>query len=263
MLLERYLIDSDPYRSTSLPDAWAWPFPLRLDRAPDLQLRIAPLQDDIRRVLDAHDFPTDISFAPYVATKPHYPGGDVPANLLSVILGSHHHTPSRLGPAKDELLDLLRRNGVEMHVDIVNVDFCFRPSLFVISPDHPVVMAYENAKHALIDILNQSLESRWRVVCPFNVGRVKAKALPSIAVMVEPFSHANWFQLGSQIAGETMKYMSRGHVDVEFIPGDLSTMQTSAVSFLDKLNPDDGSVPKLGIRLASPETTMPGQWVDT
>lgn len=50
-------------------------------------------------------------------------------------------------------------------------------------------------------------------------------------MMIEHFTYANWFYLETEIAEEIKKYMHRGHFDVEFIPGDVSTLQTSALFF--------------------------------
>lgn len=164
MTIENYLYKSDPYCSTSLPHPL--PFPLMMEHAPYLEHRIAPLRDEIRRILQRHGFPSTAGFIPYVATKPHYPGGDVLKNLLCVVLTPDGHTPSRLGAAKDELLELLRRHGIDdMHVDIRNVGLYFRPSLFAISPHHPVVKANEQAKNQIITILMKifSLSGRFFV----------------------------------------------------------------------------------------------------
>lgn len=180
MPLERYLIKTDPYRPTSLPGAWL--FSLRLDLVPDLRRRILPLEKDIFRILYAHDFPHSLRFAAFLATKPRYPGGDVPINLLCVSLNPHDYmytpSPSRLGPAKDELFELFRRSGIEMHVDIYNINYTFCPCLFGILPDDPAVAAFEKAKHRLVEILNQRLGSSWKVLMPVQ-GRAQQGKGPS------------------------------------------------------------------------------------
>lgn len=49
-ILEEYLNNSDPYRSTSLSSIW--PFSLALEHAPHLQHELLPLREDIRDILN-------------------------------------------------------------------------------------------------------------------------------------------------------------------------------------------------------------------
>lgn len=74
MSIEDYLLTKDSNRSTSLRPAW--PHPLQLQHAEELQMRLAPLSDDISAILGAYGLPEDTLFLPYHATKADYPGGD-------------------------------------------------------------------------------------------------------------------------------------------------------------------------------------------
>lgn len=74
--LEQFLGESDSYRSSSVVNPW--PYPLTLEHAPHLQLELLPLQENIRDILNIHGFPGSVDFLPFEATKPRYPGGDIP-----------------------------------------------------------------------------------------------------------------------------------------------------------------------------------------
>ena len=84
--IQNYLYKCDAHRPTSLPNPL--PLPLEMTPAPHLEAEIGPLRDSIRQILNEHGFAHDVGFMPYRATKPEYPGGDVPVKLLCVILSS-------------------------------------------------------------------------------------------------------------------------------------------------------------------------------
>ncbi|OJJ45351.1 hypothetical protein ASPZODRAFT_133998 [Penicilliopsis zonata CBS 506.65] len=158
---------------------------------------------------------------PATATKPEYPGGTTPINLLQVSLTANDPAPPQLGPVKDDLLDLLRRHRIRnVHVEIVNVDLALRPSLFFIPSTHPIVVAYEQVKHQILELLNKTVKANWQLLSPFNVGQLEAKAQPMIVIAVKPLTSGNLSLLN---------------------PSD----NPSAVSFIDRINPN--MLPEMGL----------------
>lgn len=237
MSLEMYLDNLDRYRSTSLLNPW--PYPLALQHAPHLQDQILPLQDDIHAILDLHGFPDNAEFLPFVATKPQYPGGHIPIKLLRVTLRAEDHMPTQLDAAKDHILQLLHASKImDMHVEIVNIDLCAGPSIFPLSSQHPILTIFENVKDQIIQTLDHRLGSKWNVLCLFGVGRSEQNAHPAIVVHVDPITFANWSNLASEIKVTVSKHAEGHAIGVEFLPGDLFTLQSGEVSFTDRIDPN-------------------------
>lgn len=200
--LEQYLANADPYRATSM--LHPWPYPLALHHAPHLQKQILPLSNKIREALSSHGLPGSVEFLPYLVTKPQYPEGNTPINLLRVTLRAEHDVSIQLDTVKDDLLGLLRLKGIQnIHVEVVNIDLCFGPSIFPIMPQHPIVTIFENTKDQIIQVLNNNLGSKWTVLCPFRVGRSEQNARPTIVVHVNPLTPANWPNLVAQVENLT------------------------------------------------------------
>lgn len=243
VILERYLANCDPYRSTTLLNPW--PYPLALEYAPHLEHELVPLNEEIRNILNIHGFPNDVGISPFMATKPQYPGGDIPINILHVILRGEDHTLTQFSAAKDDLLQLLRRREVmNIEVEIVNIDKCFSPSIFPLSSHHPIVAAFEESKNHIIEILDDCLASKWNVLCPFATGRSEQKARPAIVVNVNPLTRANWSNVGTEIQEIISSHFQGPPVEVEFLPGCLSMIQSQQVSFIDRMDPD--GLPRMG-----------------
>ncbi|GIC91428.1 uncharacterized protein Aud_007871 [Aspergillus udagawae] len=220
MGIEQYLMSCDPYRSTNLPNFW--PYPLMLTESRELQETLRPVKYGISAILKAHGFAERVPFLPYVAQKPHYPGGDTPVNLLRVILLAADDHPRRFGPAKDDLTRLLNERGItDMFVEIVNIDLCFQPSLFPMPPDHGLVVGFEEGKQSILDLLQSTLGNNWRLLCPFNVGRVEAEAGPGVVIIVDPLTRANWSVLDTEIKSLLARHCQLQTIEVEFLPGDL------------------------------------------
>ncbi|KAJ5090106.1 hypothetical protein N7532_008790 [Penicillium argentinense] len=235
MTLEAYLVRSDPYRSNT--QANPWPLPLDGEHAPQIEHQILDLSDVIQQILSSHGFPENLPLRVCTVRKPEYPGGNVPINMLRVILTQDDYTPISFGPAKDAIRTLLRdRQIFDVHVEIINIDLCFNPSLFTISEDDPIVAAFVSTEEQIIAILHRGLRSKWRVLCPFNVGRSRREACPTIVVYVDPCTSANWLGLGSEIKSAISQYGVDHDVDVEFLPGRLSFLQNRGVSLANRID---------------------------
>lgn len=65
--------------------------------------------------------------------KPGYPNGDEPR--LTVRAEYRERSSLTFGEAKDALAEMLfDENGEQLDVEVVNADYCFRPSLLLTSP---------------------------------------------------------------------------------------------------------------------------------
>lgn len=251
MTIEEYLLSCDPYRSTTLPTAW--PHPLRLCHAPELQTRLLPLNGGISDILEDHGLPDDTVFLPYYATKALYPRGGQAVNLLYIFFPVGGQTPQHLEPLKDALVRFLAENGIyDIHVEIVNKDLVFNPSLFPLPPQLALIAAFEKAKSRQVDILHDKLSAKWRILCPFNVGGTHADARPALVVMTDPNTVGDWHDIAIALKGELLKALdekdkhSFQDIEIQFLPGDLSFLTASGgdVSYTQRAN--IGEVPGMG-----------------
>lgn len=230
--IEEYLLKSDPYRSTSLPLLPPWP--LRVTSAPaDVVETIASLQSKINEILLQHDFPdTSKTLRVVQVTKPGY--SNWLGTLLLQIQYHNIHLPRQLGPAKDEIRDLLIDHDLDyVHVEIARSDLVFNPSMFPIASDHPAVSAFERARSEIVQLLDTTLTISWRALGLYMVGRNENKALPTLVVMVDPGLAYDWSSIELKIS----KIFS-ADAFIEFIPGELSALappEQSGISFHDRM----------------------------
>lgn len=161
--IEDYLYRCDPYRSTTLEEPW--PYPLTYQQAPvHITQRVEACRQEFLEILSDHNFPAEDSLRFRVSnvTKPEYPGGDQPITVLRLAYISAPYAPKRLGPARDEIHRLMTLKGIDdVHVEIVFLDMCFRPSLFSISKDDMATAAYETAKRSIMQFINSELPMKW------------------------------------------------------------------------------------------------------
>ncbi|KXG47670.1 uncharacterized protein PGRI_015400 [Penicillium griseofulvum] len=144
--------------------------------------------------------------------KPNYPRGDVPVNFFSVYLTHSNPNIPPLDPIKDE---------------IVGLDYCHRPSVFFTPSTHPLVVAYERTKGNIVKLLNQKIGSKWRLLCPFNVGSMKSKPQPMIVII---------YQLSPHV--ETDDF------DIESLLDGLSLSTSGGADFVDRLTLN--AIPRMG-----------------
>lgn len=152
MTIEAYLYKSDPFRSTTVPDPW--PYPVHDEQAPD-QLRNAILRhhDQLRDIVISHWFPPTFETSVVLITKPGYPDGLRPLQLVRIAF--HGGVRGSFGHLKDAIANLLNRKySFRVHVEIVNVVAVFQPSIFPIKPNDPAVRVYNAIEGELLDMLN-------------------------------------------------------------------------------------------------------------
>lgn len=200
--IEEYIYRCDPYLSTTIQEPW--PLPNDAQPAPpDLTQRLEACKPEILTILSEHNFP-DVHrlffFKVQAITKPEYSLGHQPITLLQLAYLFAESVPEKLDPTRDAVYDLIRQRGIrDVHVEIVFVDKCFRPSLFGIHKDDPAVGAYEIVKQTVLQTVNSKLGTQWNLLGLFKVGLARATATPSITVLVNPHTHADWSALSSQV----------------------------------------------------------------
>ncbi|KAJ9293652.1 hypothetical protein DTO271G3_7534 [Paecilomyces variotii] len=222
MSIEQYLHRSDPYRSMSVDHPLPYPISTR-QASGTITTETSEYYTPIADILKKHGFHGRYDIGVVEITRPGYPGGEKRTITLMIEYRYGAVFPLVPGHARDEIRDLLRRNLVDIHVEIVDLQHCFRPSLFAISPEHPTVRPYEQAKRDLIEILTKELGANWRTLCLFQIGPSKQKAEASIVVLVEPQTHSNWSIICSCMLTAVRRFL---HPDiplqVEFLPGNAS-----------------------------------------
>ncbi|KAJ5816176.1 hypothetical protein N7447_008409 [Penicillium robsamsonii] len=241
MSLEQYMHSSEIYRSVSVTSPL--PLPVKMETVPAIEQKISPLYPEIRAIMRRRNLNVLTTFQCGKMSKPNYPGGDITLDFFSIYLSNTDPNIPHLGPIKDDIVRFFHQHRVNAHVQIISSKHCHHPFVFFIAPTHPLVIAYERTKLNIVKLLNKAIGNKWRLLCPFHVGSMRAKAQPVIVVLVEPWTRTNWFELRCQIMYQLAPHMNTDDFDIEFLPGGLSLL-TKAVSFKDRLTPN--SVPRMG-----------------
>lgn len=240
MSIEQYICRTDSYRSTSLNDPP--PLPVRTEPANGIIAEIIDkLSNEILSVLDSNNLPhTRLAGKPVAQKvfKPGYPGNS--SKTVLRVLYRSTVLPRNMGSARDELVELLRRNKIEnVEVEILDIDKCFRPSLFAISAKAPAVALYEDCKTRIIQILNKVFHGAWKTLCLYDVGPNKSKATPTIVVTVQPRTICDWHRLMLDLREVQPRAT---YLPVEFLPGGLGNLGGN--SQLDSMQED--ASPQMG-----------------
>lgn len=238
MQIEDYIYRTDSYRSTSLKHPP--PLPFRTESAYRITAnRIETLQSDISDILDDYGLPPSRMAGTPVTQRllePGYPDYS-PTTVLRISYRNMMLPARGMGPAKDELLGLLRRNGIaDVEVEILDLEKAFRPSLFAISARAPEVIVYKRHKDKITEVLEKTLQGAWHTLCLYQVGQNKGKASPTIVVIVEPRTTCDWHKLMLDLR-EILPRAS--NLPVEFLPGGLGDLGGN--SQLDRMR-DDGTL---------------------
>ncbi|KAJ5907578.1 hypothetical protein N7495_000260 [Penicillium taxi] len=190
--IEQYLYRGDPFRSTDM--AVELPYPLILQSAPaEITTKVTSLYEQIRDILLDHGFP-DASYlqaAVNTVTKLGYHWDPQTVLRLSFEYVGLEFVepptpPKRLGPARDAIVEFLKKNGVLIHVEIIFPDHAFMPCLFNLSPTDPTLSKYRPVQTWVLDYATRELPESWVSVSCFGVGRTKEKSTPSIVVLFQP-----------------------------------------------------------------------------
>ncbi|OJJ79259.1 uncharacterized protein ASPGLDRAFT_137340 [Aspergillus glaucus CBS 516.65] len=222
MQIEDYIYRTDSYRSTSMQHPP--PLPYRTEPADRRTTEeVEALGTDIFAILETHGFPrARMTGMPVVQRllKPGYPSYN-PTTVLRIVYRDIR-LPRPMGPAKDELLDLLRRSGIaNVEVEILDIEKTFRPSLFAISATAPEVREYESSKAKMIEVLENTLRGAWKTMCMYQFGQNKRKSSPTVVITVDPRARCNWHKLMLELR-EVQPMVS--HLPVEFLPGGLGDL---------------------------------------
>lgn len=242
MSLEQYMHSFEHYRSVSVTTPL--PLPTKRQDLPSLDEKIRPLHPRIQAIMRDHNLNVNSIFRCARQSKPGYPGGDEPLDFFIIDLYPSNSNIPRLGPIKDGIVRLFRQREIDAHVEIICKRYCHKPTVYFIAPTDPLVVAYEKAKDILVKILNQTLNKKWRLLCPFNVGSSRNQAQPMVVVLVEPWTYANWSELRLQMMYQMMRHMNLNACDIEFVPGGLSFLNNGGISLPHQVSPN--ATPQMG-----------------
>lgn len=222
MSIENYLLQSDPFRSTSTSK----PQPYPLITRPALE---TPWNESAGRITPIIDQLVKNHIPEYrggggglfYLSKPNYPGGGKPRITWYVPVYGNAAGRSSFDPIKDEIRELLAVNNFpRVDVEVVDLERCFGPSTFAIAPDHPAVAVYNQIRTDLAGILQRKLRSHWHGMSLFHLGRSLETSSPTIVVLVSPETVYDWAELEAMfIERISAEVQSDIEIHVEFLPG--------------------------------------------
>ncbi|KAK2807789.1 hypothetical protein FQN50_005332 [Emmonsiellopsis sp. PD_5] len=220
MTIETYLNRADPFRATSHPNPF--PYPFQTDHLSDSD-GILDHQQAIRDILASKGFPAHPHIRLEKVTKMGYPAGNIASNFLRIIFYDPSYQSSDFKGARDDVKWFLIQHGFhDVHVEIVNLSLCFQPSMFPIPPGHEAVPIYEKAEEELLHLITTSLDSSWRMLGLFLVGQTEEKAAPTVVVFVCPVAFHDWSLLEAQMHGIITAHCpetAQNNLVIEFMPG--------------------------------------------
>lgn len=224
MSIEEYLYRIDPYRSTTISNPLPYPLDFRT-AYPPRRSKILSHRQEIETILLLHGLPSEFVFSLVEVTKPEYPGGDNAILVARIGIYKAEVPPGSLGSAKDEVNRLLNiENTYNIDVEIVHELFHFQPSLFPISSEHQTVQAYNAMHDRIIEMLHGLLNHNWKLLSLFEAGNSIDKTSTTIVVMVSPRIKQHWMILVNSIKRLFNTNFRDLMIEVEILPGDLSTL---------------------------------------
>ncbi|KAE8151699.1 hypothetical protein BDV25DRAFT_138622 [Aspergillus avenaceus] len=222
LTLEAYLHRADQFRSTT--DDEPLPYPCHIEpENSDIRDIVLNCRSSIESIMTDHGHSADFALDVVNATKPGYPGGCEPRRYVRI---SYKKGPEPLpfSPAMDDVVRYLGSCGIQLDVEIVDLDYCFRPSLFPIPPEHPAVDVYESFHADLVKFLNSTMQQSWRMLSLFMVGRTFQAKAPAVTVFVEPKLRKDWNSVHNSIRQIISTHNLEGiEIDINILPGFLST----------------------------------------
>ena len=224
MSIEAYIDESDSFRSNSAP--FRLPYPLKreaLDTETCEHWNTAGvgLRPQINGILQTYGIQHIRWWLQvYNLSKPGYPNGALKTPTVRIELeGSKGRN---FGDARDAIFRLLRQHGLnKFHVELIDLERCFEPSLFPLGPEHASVRFYNTIRDELATLISLRLTSRWSAMCIFSVGKTEKLARPSIVVMVKPLTNHNWSTLIVEVNAIILPKLAPGQsLGIEFFPGE-------------------------------------------
>ena len=218
LFIEDFLYRLEPYRATNSPNPLPYPVQF-LPVSHDLATKFREKREGIEHLMEEFGLPSNFTLSVGRVVKPGYPNGDEPR--LTVRVEYRGRSSLTFGEAKDALAEmLLDEDGERLDVEVVNADYCFRPSLFPIHPTHQSVEIFGQIKDAIVEELSRSIPSRWTMTSLFRVGRHLTDSSPTIVIMVRPRTFYSWAELTASIQRIiSAKSPSDLFIDVEILPG--------------------------------------------
>lgn len=240
LFIEDFLYRSDPYRATNSPNPLPYPVQF-LPVSHDLATKFRERREGIEHLMEEFGLPSSFTLSVGRIVKPGYPNGDEPR--LTVRVDYRERSSLTFGEAKDALAEMLfDENGEQLDVEVVNADYCFRPSLFPIHPTHKSVEIFSQIKQNIVEELSRSIPSRWTMTSLFQVGRYLTESSPTIVIMVRPRTFYPWAELTASIRRFiSARCPSDLYVDVEFLPGYVASSDEEEISGKDlslSMDPD-------------------------
>ncbi|WEW60053.1 hypothetical protein PRK78_005537 [Emydomyces testavorans] len=249
MTIEAYVLVMDPYRSATLQNPLPHPV-FHAKPNENLRQQIQPLYTRMRQIVSADREFEEISFALNTVTKPGYPGGDQPTQILFVNVNDSGD--GKYGPLKDELRSLISASGFgNLDIEVLDPRKSFAPSLSPIDPRDPAVEKYKRCKEDLLEILREQIKRDWRMISLFRTGR-QGKLKPAVVVMVRPRAHHNWSGLYHALKNRLRTEFTSQDFDVEIMPGECYELRPggSGLSFHERM--DEDCLPKMGSSIGLP-----------
>ncbi|KAJ5485575.1 hypothetical protein N7539_005563 [Penicillium diatomitis] len=229
--IEDYLYSIDAHRATTAP--FPLPFPLKRESAPGvLRDQFWANRDAFKEILAKEGFNDNRDLFPVNVSKPGYLGGHPPARLSWL----------NLAPLRDHLKRFLVAKEISADVEVVNVDYCYQPGWFAISPSHPAVDVYKKIKPRLLQRLRTEIPFDWTSLTLVLLGRERLTASPSIIITVNQQSSHSWFDLVNWVRSLISENSPSGlSIKVDFIPGRFDSSPERSTSSQDEYTADGRS----------------------
>lgn len=188
MTLDAFLYRSDDFRKSTYQTPW--PLPLQLDELEPAFRLFGPLFKNlapkIRQVLAENSIKENQSWADiYLASKPGFPGGDIPVLTLVILVDQGINNSRTWGSAKDEVHQIFAQD----HFPNVEVEFydpkrSFVPTMFPLQPHTAAVMKYQSKRDQLIECLHEDIPGMWSAISVFDFGpTAAARAHPVTSIL--------------------------------------------------------------------------------
>lgn len=219
MTLERYLYNTDSYRTSSFRN----PFPLPLtlnDPEPEYLIGgkyIGPLVSEIRAILTNHSIQeSKVAFKTQMVSKSGYPGAEEPVLTLLVIIDQGLNMTASWAGARDELRNMFSAHGLNgVHIEMYDPSRAFVPWLLPLSPQDATLRHYEDKRAELLDAVKKLLGKDWIAMSVFGLGTKSSPTMSALVVLVRPGTFQDW----NHITSALRSILQDQSIPIEFLPG--------------------------------------------